>query len=134
MKKIEYVYFTIYHHCARRSYFPDSLEVRLKAMYLLALSAGGWILFLQLMYLRFIKNVWFSSHPLAMFYALAVYTSITILFYRIFIVNEHDQKIFSKFESAWNNNPNKKRDLLIVSFIAALPYLAMMGMKLLMTK
>jgi len=131
VKKLEYGYFTIYHQCTRYSYFPDSLEVRLKAIYLLAISAGGWVLFLQMAYLRFVRNVWFSSHPTAMFFALAVYITLTLLFHRIFIVNENDQRIFNKYESSWNNNPNKKRDLFIVSFIAALPYLAMVAMKLL---
>lgn len=131
MKKLEYGYFAIYHHFARYSYFPDSLDVRLKAMYLLAISAGGWVLLLQTVYLKFFRFAWFSSHPVAMFFALTVYGTLTFMFHRIFIVKEYDQRIFSKYESQWNNNPNKKRDLLLVSFIAALPYLALITIKLL---
>lgn len=130
MKRLEYVYFTIYYHNSQRSYFPDSTYVRFKSMYLLSLSVGGWILFLQTLFLRFVKNAWFSSQGGSMFYALAVYTSITFLFYRIFIVNGHDQKIFHKFESYWANNPNKKRDLVLATFIAAIPYVLLIGMKL----
>ncbi|MBC7850419.1 MAG: hypothetical protein H7Y31_11825 [Chitinophagaceae bacterium] len=129
MKELDYVYFTIYHHYSQRSYFPDSQAVRLKSMYLLSLSAGGWILFLQTLILRFVKNAWFTSQGDAMIFALSVYTVITLLFHRIFIVNEHDQKIFNKYANAWNTNPNKRRDLFIALFVAAIPYIAMVVLK-----
>lgn len=129
VKKLEYVYFTIYHYYSRQSYFPDSLSVRLKSMYLLAMGAGGWLLLLQLAFLRFIKNAWFISHPVAMMYSLTVYTAVTFIFYRIFIVKEYDQKILSKFESAWNDNPNKKRDLFLALFVALVPYIVMVSIK-----
>jgi hypothetical protein len=61
---------------------------------------------------------------------LAVYTAITLLFHRIFIVNERDQKIFNKYVDSWQNNPNKKRDLFIASFVAAVPYLSMIAIKI----
>jgi hypothetical protein len=99
-------------------------------MYLLALSAGGWILFLQQLFLRFVRVAWFSSHAAAMLNALAIYTAITWIFYRIFIVEEKDQQIFEKYVSKWDNNPNKKRDLLVISLVAALPYLLMTGIKI----
>ena len=99
-------------------------------MYLLSISAGGWILFMQSLFFRFIRNGWFSSHVVAMINALTVYTTITVLFHRIFIVEERDQKIFDKYISKWNDNPNKKRDLFITSFIAAVPYLSMLCIKL----
>jgi len=66
----------------------------------------------------------------AMINALTTFTIITVLFYRIFIVEERDQKIFDKYISSWNNNPNKKRDLFIASFVAAVPYLSMLCIKL----
>src|SRR5258708_35690836 len=93
VKKLDYVYFTIYHYCSRQSYFPDSLLVRMSCMYLLALSAGGWLLFLQTLFLRYVKGAWFSSHSGAMVSALTIYVGIAVLFYRIFIVDEKDQKI-----------------------------------------
>lgn len=130
MKRLEYVYFTIYYHYSQRSYLPDSNLVRFKSMYLLSLSVGGWILFLQSIFLRFVKNAWFTSQGGSMIYALVVYTTITLLFHRIFIVNEHDQKIFNKFETYWTNNPNKKRDLMVAMFVTAVPYICMVGMKL----
>jgi hypothetical protein len=99
-------------------------------MYLLSLSAGGWILLLQSIFFRFVRNGWFSSHMAAMINALTTFTIITVLFYRIFIVEERDQKIFDKYISSWNNNPNKKRDLFIASFVAAVPYLSMLCIKL----
>jgi len=99
-------------------------------MYLLALSVGGWILFLQLLFLRFIKHAWFSTHPGGMFYALTIYTGITLLFHRILIVKEHDQRIFNKYVSNWQNNSNKKRDLFLALSIAAAPYVMMFGIKI----
>jgi len=98
-------------------------------MYLLAMAAGGWLLLLQLAFLRFIKNAWFVSHPVAMMYSLTIYTSVTFLFYRIFIVKEYDQKIITKFETAWNENPNKKRDLFLALFVALVPYIIMVSNK-----
>jgi hypothetical protein len=99
-------------------------------MYLLSLSVGGWILFLQMVFLRFVRNVWFSSHPTAMFYALGVYIALTAVFHRIFIVNEHDQKIYNRFASKWNDNTNKKRDLFLALSLAALPYILLVGFKI----
>ena len=62
--------------------------------------------------------------------ALSIYTAMAFLFYRIFIVEERDQKIFDKYINAWQDNPHKKRDLFITSFVAAVPYVSMVGIKL----
>jgi hypothetical protein len=99
-------------------------------MYLLALSAGGWILFLQQLFLRFVRLEWFADHGAAMLNALTIYAAITFIFYRKFIQEEKDQKIFDKYVNRWNDNPNKKRDLLLASFIAAVPYISMVFMRL----
>lgn len=99
-------------------------------MYLLSLSTGGWILFLQSLFFRFVRNGWFSSPMGAMINALTIYTTIAVLFYRIFILEERDQKIFDKYINAWQNNPNKKRDLFITSFVAVVPYISMLVIKL----
>lgn len=133
MKKFEYVYFTIYRHYGRQSFVQDSQYVRFKAMYLLSLSAGGWILFLQSIFLRFVKNAWFTSQGDAMLFALTVYTAITFLFYRIFIVNEHDQRIYNKYAESWCDNPNKRRDLVIAMFVAVVPYILMLIIKITFT-
>ena len=77
-------------------------------MYLLSLSIGGWMLCLQSIFFRFVRNGWFSSHMAAMMSALTIYTVITFLFYRIFIVEERDQKIFDKYINTWQNNPTRK--------------------------
>jgi hypothetical protein len=130
VKQLEYLYFTIYHHYSRRSYFPDDLTVRLQAMYILSLSAGGWILFLQASYLRLVRQVWFSSSSTAMMFAISVYLIIAALFHRIFIVQEYDQRIFNKYAGDWEQNPNKKRDLLICLLVAAVPYLLLISLKL----
>ena len=99
-------------------------------MYLLSLSAGGWILLLQSLFLRFVRVGWFSSHGIATINALAIFTTITVAFYRIFIIEGRDQKIFDKYITRWQENPNKKRDLFIASFVAAVPYLSMIGVRI----
>lgn len=129
MKQFEYVYFTIYHFYSKRSYFPDCLTVRLKSMYLLAMSVAGWILLFQLFFLRFIKNAWFSSHQGAMFFAMTVYAGILLLFHYHFITKEVDQKIFQKYQNAWKKNPNKTRDLLLALAVAVIPYTIMVAVR-----
>ena len=130
MKRFEYVYFNIYQYYSRQSYFSNCYIVRLKSMYLLSISAGGWLLFLQSLFFRFVRNGWFSSPVAAMSNALSIYTAMAFLFYRIFIVEERDQKIFDKYINAWHDNPHKKRDLFITSFVAAVPYVSMVCIKL----
>ncbi|RYY10688.1 MAG: hypothetical protein EOO04_36480 [Chitinophagaceae bacterium] len=131
MKPFEYLYFNIYNHCYQRSYHSGDSLSRFQAMYLLSFSTGGWILFLQAMYLRTIKHSWFTSKDGAMLFALSVYLVTAMVFHRIFIVNEKDQQILSKYESGWNNNPNKKRDLLLSMSFIAVPYVLIISMSLL---
>lgn len=109
---------------------PDSATVRLKSMYLLCLSVGGWILFLQALYLRLVKNAWFSSQSTAMLFSLSIFGAITYFFYSVFIINGHDQKIFNKYIDTWPNNPNKKRDLFLASLFVSVPFIAMVAIKL----
>jgi hypothetical protein len=130
VKKFDYVYFNIYQYYSGQSDFSSCIAVRLKCMYLLSLSGAGWILLLQSLFLRIVRNGWFSSHSAAMMSALIIYATTAILFYRIFIIEERDQKIFEKYINRWQSNPNKKRDLFIASFVAAAPYLLMLCMKL----
>jgi hypothetical protein len=130
MKQLEYLYFNIYTHCSKRSFYPGDLYVRLRTMYLLCLSAGGWILLLQASFLRLIRHSWFSSQSSAMMFAMSVYLVIGFIFHRIFIVNEHDQKIFNKYAQSWDSNPNKKRDLLLSVLVTVIPYLLLLSLKL----
>jgi hypothetical protein len=132
VKKFEYAYFNIYQYYSRQSHTPNCFIVRLKSVYLLSLSAGGWLLLLQSILLRFVRHGWFSSHMAAMFSALTIYTAITLFFYNVFILEERDQKIFDKYIHAWNDNPNKKRDLFVTSFVAVAPYLFMVCIKLIL--
>lgn len=129
VKKFDYVYFAIYHYNSRQSYFHDSLSVRLKSMYLLSFSVGGWILCLQTLFLRLVKNAWFTSQQGAMIFSLSMYTCVTAFFYWLLIMQGVDQKIFNKYESKWNNNTNQKRDLAIAFSIAAIPYLILVLIK-----
>jgi hypothetical protein len=103
-------------------------------VYLLSLAVGGWLLFLQLVLLRFVRHGWFSNPTAAMFSALTIYTAVTLFFYNAFIVEERDQKIFDKHINSWNDNPNKKRDLFVTSFVAVAPYLFMVCIKLILRR
>ena len=131
MKPLEYLYFNIYTHYSRRSYFTSDLFIRLQTMYMLCLSAGGWVLLLQAIYLRLVRHVWFTTQSGAMLFATSVYLIIGLLFYRIFIVNEHDQKILDKYARTRNSNTNKKRDLFLSVFIAIVPYIFLASLKML---
>ena len=82
------------------------------------------------MYLRTVKHSWFTSKDGAMIFAMCVYLLTAMIFHRIFIVNEKDQKIMSKYEEAWNNNPNKKRDLFISMSMIGVPYVLLASMSL----
>jgi hypothetical protein len=97
-------------------------------MYLCSLSAGGWILLLETVYLRMIKHSWFSSKPGATMFAAAVYMLTALIFNHIFINNERDRKIFGKFEGEWDRNPKKRRDLLISVFVIMVPYLFLVSL------
>lgn len=130
MKSFEYVYFNIYNYCNQRSYYSGNLTARFQAMYMLTLSAGGWALLLQAVYLRLIKKSWFASPEVAMGFSFSVYLIIGLLFHRIFIVNNHDEKILNKYEQAWNADPNKKRDLMLSIFAAVVPYVLLLSFSL----
>jgi hypothetical protein len=128
MKPIEYLYFNIYNHFYQRSYHPRDFYARIQAMYLVALSAGGWILLMEAAYLRIISHSWFSSRPGATLFAATVYTLTALIFHHIFIVNERDLKILGKYEAQWDRNPKKKRDLIISVFIIVVPYLFLVSL------
>ena len=128
MKPIEYLYFNIYNHFYQRSYDSRSYSARIQAMYLVALSAGGWILLMEAAYLRIISHSWFSSRPGATLFAATVYTLTALIFHHIFIVNERDLKILGKFEEQWDRNPKKKRDLIISVFVIVVPYLFLVSL------
>src|SRR5450755_1135081 len=122
MKPIEYLYFNIYNHFYRRSLSAQDFYARIQAMYLFSLSVGGWILFLEAVYLRLIRHSWFSSKPGASLFAAAVYLLTALVLHHIFIVNERDRKIFEKYGEKWDRNQKKKRDLLISVFVIVAPY------------
>jgi hypothetical protein len=123
MKPIEYLYFNIYNHFYRRSLSAQDFYARIQAMYLFSLSVGGWILFLEAVYLRLIRHSWFSSKSGSIFFCAFVLLFTAKIFIYIFIVNESDRKIFGKYEEGWDRNPNKQRDLVISVFIIVVPYL-----------
>jgi hypothetical protein len=122
MKPIEYLYFNIYNHFYQKGYNSPEFYARIQAMYLFSFSAGGWLLFLEAAYLRTIRHSWFTTKPGSTLFAATVYLLTALIFNYIFIVNEHDRKIFGKYEEEWDRNPKKKRDLMISVFVIVVPY------------
>lgn len=128
VKQFAYLYYNIYQRCARRSNIPDDGFVRIQAMYLFSLSAGGWVLLLQALYLRFVKLSWFSSPPHATGFAIAVYLLTAMLLHRIFITNEVDQKILHRFGHNWYEKSQKKRQVITAAALYMAPYLLLILM------
>jgi hypothetical protein len=130
VKHLEFVYFNIYAICQRRNQHLTSLPARLQTMYIISLSAGGWVLLLQAIFLRLVRRAWFSSPSFAMSFAMLVYFSTALLFYRIFIVNNYDEKIYNKYEQLQASNSNKQRALFLSVFVAIVPYLLLLLLKI----
>ncbi|MDF2193748.1 hypothetical protein [Paraflavitalea sp. CAU 1676] len=125
MKRLEYAYFQIYHYYHQRNQALTTMAPRMQTMYVASVSMGGWVLLAQALVLRFVRNAWFSSQEVAMAFAMGVFLGTTMLFHRIFIVNSYDEKIYNKFETAWNNHPNKQKAFAGAILVAAAPYLLM---------
>ena len=123
MKPVEYLYFNIYNHFYQRAYSSQEFYVRIQAMYLFSLSIGAWILLFEAIYLRIFRHSWFSSKSGSVIFATTVYLGIALLCNYIFIVNERDRKIYGKYEEVWDNNPRKKRDLMISFFVVVAPFI-----------
>ena len=134
MKRLEYLYFNIYYHSSKLSYFPGAMYVRLQAMYLLSIITGGWLLLIHTGYLRLVKHAWYTNRSEAMLFVLSLYLVIALLFHQVFIVKENDQRIFDKYVDRWDRNPNKKRDLFISIGVAVIPYILLMVLKLLLPR
>jgi hypothetical protein len=128
MKPLEYLYFNIYNHFYQRCYHSRDFYVRIQAMYLFSFFTGGWVLFLEAVYLRMIRHSWFSSKPGASLFAAAVYLLTALVLHHIFIVNERDRKIFEKYGEKWDRNQKKKRDLLISVFVIVAPYVFLVSL------
>lgn len=131
MKHFEYVYFNIYAYYQQRNQDLTSQPARLWTMYVIALSIGGWVLLLQAAFLRLIRHAWFTSQSLAMSFAIFVYVSTAMILYRIFIINNYDEKIYNKYESSWISNPNKAKGLLFSVLLVIAPYILLLTLKLL---
>lgn len=125
MKQFEYAYFQIYNYYHQRNQALTTLAPRMQTMYVASLSMGGWVLLIQAMLLRFVRNAWFSSQDVAMSFAVCVFLGMAFLFHRIFIVNSYDEKIYNKYEARWNNHPNKQRAFAGAILVIAAPYLLM---------
>jgi len=131
MKRFEYAYFQIYNYYHQRNQALTTLAPRMQAMYVASVSVGGWVLLIQTLLLRFVRNAWFSSQDVAMAFAMAVFLGTTFLFHRILIVNNYDEKIYNKFEARWNDHPNKQRAFAGAILMTAAPFLLMFFLKIL---
>ncbi len=131
MKPIDYLYFNIYNHFYQRSISSQDYLARMQAVYLFSFSAGGWVLFLEAVYLRIIKHSWFTTKPGATIFAATVYILAAIILNHIFVVNERDRMIYEKYEGRLDNDQTKKRDFLISVFVMAIPYVLLVTLSIL---
>lgn len=127
MKHIDYLYFNIYSYFYRSSPFRQSAISRILAMYLFSLGSGGWVLLAESVYLKVVKHTRFASRGEATLFAMSLYLLAAVLFNYIFIVKDRDQKIFGKYEEMSNQNPKRKRHLVISAWVLILPYLGLMA-------
>ena len=127
MKHIDYLYFNIYNYFYQTSQDRQGFNTRIQAMYLFSLGSGGWILFLQALYLHLLRHAWFSSQAQSAVFAVSIYVLTAILFNYIFIVKHRDLKIFGKYEEVANQNPKRKWHLILSFGILAMPYLALLS-------
>jgi hypothetical protein len=130
VKHFEYVYFNIYAHYQQRNQDLTTFPARLWTMYIISMSIGGWVLFFQAAFLRLVRHAWFSTQSLGMSFAIFVYMSTALIFYRIFILNNYDEKIYNKYEPRWTNNPNKLNGLLVSILMVVAPYLLLLSLKI----
>lgn len=120
MKQLEYAYFHIYHFYYQRNQGLTSLPARMQTMYTVSISAGGWVLLLQTIFLRLVRHAWFTSQDAAMIFAIAVYLGAALLCYRIFITRSYDEKIYQKYET---DRANKPGGLLFAFMMVTAPYI-----------
>ena len=130
MKHLEYVYFNIYSYYQQRSRDLTNFSARLQTMYIVSFSIGGWILFMQAAFLRLVRGSWFSSQSASMSFAVAVYLSTAAILYRVFIINNYDEKIYNKYERSGSSSPQKSNSLFLSVLVAAIPYLLLVSLKL----
>jgi hypothetical protein len=125
MKQIDYLYFNIYSYFHNTGACKQSYNARFQAMYLFALGLGGWLLFLQALYLH-ANHSRFSSRGESTLFAAAIFMLTGLLSHYIFIVKERDMEIFGKYEALSGVAPKRKMHFLISLSILLLPYLALL--------
>lgn len=130
MKHLEFVYFNIYNYYQQRNRDLTNFAARLQTMYIVSFSIGGWVLFMQAAFLRMVRGSWFSSPGTSMSFAVMVYLATALIFYRIFIINNYDEKIYNKYEQSGSSNPNKRSSLLLAVLVAVIPYILLLSLKL----
>ncbi len=134
MKHLDYLYFNIYNHFYRISQYRQSLNPRMQAMYMFSLGSGGWVLFLEALYLRLIKHTRVSSKTESIVFAMSIYMLSALLFSYIFIVKDRDQKIFGKYEALSSRNPKRNLHFIISIAVLLLPYLGLAAIALLLSR
>jgi hypothetical protein len=126
MKYIDYLYFNIYSHLYRISLYKESSNTRTQAMYLFSIGFGGWLLLFEALYLHLVKHARFASRGESTVFAASLYMLTAILSNYFFIVKDRDQKILGKYEELADENPKRKRHLIISVVILLLPYMGLL--------
>ena len=127
MKHVDYLYFNIYNYFYRISLSRQSVNHRMQTMYLFSMGLGGWLLFLESVYLHTIKHSRFTSPIQSTIFASSIYLLTAAFFNYVFIVRDRDQKIFGKYEQKFMRNPKRKQHFALSMAILILPYLAMIS-------
>ncbi|HTI12030.1 MAG TPA: hypothetical protein VL832_25830 [Puia sp.] len=127
MKHIDYLYFNIYNYFYRLSQYRQSVNPRMQAMYLFSLGSGGWLLFLESLYLHFIRHSRFTSPGQSAFFAASLYLLTAFLFHYIFIIKDRDLKIFGKYEETSSQHPKRKWHFILSVGVLILPYLGLVS-------
>lgn len=127
MKHVDYLYFNIYNYFYRIGLDRQHFNARIQAMYLFSLGSGGWLLFLEALYLHMIRHAWFSSKEESTIFAVSLYMLTAVLFNYIFIVKDRDLKIFGKYEKLSIRDPKRKMHFIISVGVLIMPYLALIS-------
>lgn len=127
MKHIDYLYFNIYNYFYRISQYRPTLNPRLQAMYLFSLGSGGWLLFLESLYLHVIRHARFTSRGESAIFAASLYLLTALLFHYIFIIKDRDLKIFGKYEEVSSQHPQRKWHFVISVAVLIMPYLGLLS-------
>jgi hypothetical protein len=97
----------------------------MQTMYLFSLGLGGWLLFMESVFLHTIRHSRFTSPIQSTIFASSIYLLTAAFFNYIFIIRDRDQKIFGRYEEKSRKNPRSKQHFYLSLAILIVPYVAM---------